>query len=917
MWTGHLLMACMLFPLLCYADDAYYLIPLSELDSAGALSKALGDEFTFSSRFWRAAEVPPQVSVDVGEAFESNNGQEFSDAARLKERAAVVVRAPQGKKIHGVLAWNPANGKTAPPLSFDLDPTKAGDFRQEFENAKQQYYRQMINLQFPGAPWFRHCVGKTAPENSNDGIGVLRSTRRRGLWGTDPMDLFTGGRAFAENLQLDRELRARKEDSATVDAKSLKGITIAEIDWKQFPAAAEQDLDPLAKYVPRDQHVLFCKSLGDFLSVLDEFQRTSGKMLELTQPTSVDYGVGKRYETQLGTPPSEIARTVGKQLVESVAVTGSDLYFEQGTDLAILFETKAPQVFAKLLEARILISATQMEEMSQPKGKFGSAEYVGFVTPGSELRSYVACLPNAVVLTNSLVQLQRLAELPSGESLAELADYRFFRQRYARSATDETGLVFISDPAIRRWCSPAARIGKARRQWALAELAERQTAEIERQISGDTGTKIESSELLGNLTRTSAGLRSERYNTLAFQTPLCELTLDKVTKAEAGAYESWRQGYESNWNWRFDPIGLKLTILPDKFAADVTVMPLIAGTSYREMISVTRGGKLLPLSADPHEVFAQLAIAIKPESEPVRQAGSFLAGAMMRQNPALDWLGNSLTVYADQDPLWDELAKYDPDNHAELAKFFQANFQKLPWAVRIEAASTPKLLLFLTAARTFIEQSGPGMTTWGTESLGEHTVTKVTMRERLTPNEQFQPSIYYAVMNSSVVISPNLPLIERAFSRAQERAKPDFVAPLQTWIGENVGLVVRPRDISIWTRLLQSQFSDEYRLAAWRNLPILNEWKRLFPKEDPVAVHQRLWSETLVDPSGGTYVWNEQYQTMESTAWGHPAAPKFPAVVAATLDNIRRGQFGLTFEQQGLRARFELDRQRREEGSPR
>ena len=44
-------------------------------------------------------------------------------------------------------------------------------------------------------------------------------------------DLFTGGRAISENLQLDRTLPQRAANETPVKIDSLQGITISEIDW--------------------------------------------------------------------------------------------------------------------------------------------------------------------------------------------------------------------------------------------------------------------------------------------------------------------------------------------------------------------------------------------------------------------------------------------------------------------------------------------------------------------------------------------------------------------------------------------------------------------------------------------------------------------------------------------------------------
>ena len=98
------------------------------------------------------------------------------------------------------------------------------------------------------------------------------------------------------------------------------------------------------------------------------------------------------------------------------------------------------------------------------------------------------------------------------------------------------------------------------------------------------------------------------------------------------------------------------------------------------------------------------------------------------------------------------------------------------------------------------------------------------------------------------------------------------------------------------------------QVLSWSNLPVLNEWKRLFPDRDPVAVHAAVWGVTLQCPGGGKYVWNAQYGTMESTVYGHPGQPKAGPPAPPVLSSFASGDFGLTLENDGLRARVELHR---------
>lgn len=112
--------------------------------------------------------------------------------------------------------------------------------------------------------------------------------------------------------------------------------------------------------------------------------------------------------------------------------------------------------------------------------------------------------------------------------------------------------------------------------------------------------------------------------------------------------------------------------------------------------------------------------------------------------------------------------------------------------------------------------------------------------------------------------------------------------------------------------LVGSVTGDHYQvtmmLRAWGNIPVLNEWKRRYPDRDPVEVHESLWQTRLICPGGGRYVWNEEWKTMESTVYGHPASPKPGPPVPPMLKAFRRCNAGLDFEEQGLRARIVLDR---------
>jgi hypothetical protein len=110
---------------------------------------------------------------------------------------------------------------------------------------------------------------------------------------------------------------------------------------------------------------------------------------------------------------------------------------------------------------------------------------------------------------------------------------------------------------------------------------------------------------------------------------------------------------------------------------------------------------------------------------------------------------------------------------------------------------------------------------------------------------------------------------------------------------------------------LQFAFDEsqaQLQAKAWDSLPILNAWKQRYPDQDAVALHERFWHTRPVCPGGGTYVWNDRWQTYESMVYGHRGGPKSGSAVPPALKSLRAGNFGMTSDSRSLRARVFLER---------
>jgi hypothetical protein len=945
------------------ADDAHYfylavhdLIPYAA-DGAFKVSEDRGDSD------WRNRSLMrPYVTLEgPGEAYwqQTQGTINFQFApTTMNEWGYIGVRLPKRGDFVGKLYFPnesysamrsvavkvPAD-KTASvanrPTFFGNDVSAAEIPRVGFYTAKQAYYQGLMQNGIPGGAWFRHQAREA--ELALRGTITTTDPTNRPAWDSyrpfsnidDTYSLMAGSRAVSENLQLDRVLPAARADDTIVKLDTIKGVTVKEIDWKPYLKDKNPALDPLAAYVPADQHVVFFPTFESMIRLSDEADRQGTPLVQAAEPQSQDVKVIDRYQRQIGLRTTMVGRMLGPQVIKSVALTGGDAYFRIGTDAALLFEARDLAALRTMLVGQITLQTAGEQGVKKGSGELLGVSYESWQTDDRTVSSYLAAVGSSVVVANSLKQLQNIVETEQGKrpAIAGLDEYKFFRDRYQLGDAGETALLFLSDATIRRWCSPRWRIADSRRVRDLAVLSELQAANLEALAGRTVEPKVLRTDLrlsiAGDVDLTATGVRSTSVGGLDFMTPIGELEFDRVTKSEAEAYERWRDGYQRNFSWAFDPIALRFKVADDKLAADMTVMPLIDGSEYREYIAVSRGAKLKPTSGDPHGAVFHGALAFNRDSQRVKELSSMASMWVpaLRVDP-LGWMGQSISIYADDSPLWDKLAELKTDSDRQ--KFVRENGYQFPVAINFEVASAFKATAFLVAVRGFIDQVGPGMTAWETLNHGEYSYVKIRPTEKAVrpgdPDEKL--AIYYALTSDTLTLSPNEDLIKRSLDRhaarsaksgdpkssekpAQASSEPrDAVADSIEWLGENLCLELGDRAIQAFATLSAQEYQYRMRTQSWSNLPALNEWKRLFPDQDPIALHERLWGAKLTCPGGGRYVWNDRWQTMESTAYGHPGEPKVGNDVPPQLRDFQGARFGLTFEEQGLRAKAELKRRK-------
>jgi len=912
MRTTLLFLLIALLPAVAQDSSVYYAVPLESLTlTEGAIPDG-GDDWRRLG--WRDAAMPYAVLDSGGEAYlnlaEIDRWQ--GDSMAALRRTTLNLHVPAGKEITGILVLPSPKEKRMVFLRFSVPATAPVSNKADFGVAKRSYYENLLVRDFTGAGWWRQRVREIA--GTRDVEWNTRIGRRwRRFTSDNTYELMSGGRALRENLQLRRGIPGGKRAEEPIAIESIEGITVKEFDWKPYLTEEKWEADPLAARIPTDQYALFFPTFKSMLDAMDSADLGGTLAAQLAESSAQDAMTRERYEKQLCLQTSAIARMLGPALVDSVAFTGSDPFVREGSDVAIMFQAKDAGALDTLLRANRIKNAagSGVTAKASTEDRNGASVHA-LVSRERVVSSYQVRLGDTIVVTNSSAQIDRLLAVDRKRiaSMASLDEYRFFRTRYKRGAEHETAYLMLTDAVIRKWSSPRWRIAMSRRMRAAAVMAELEAEHVRDLAMGKVGAALPNdfpSIDAGNLSLTSQGVKSSIYGSSRFLTPIAEMRFTHVTKEEADGYNRWRAGYQSAWSNFFDPIGIQFKVEDKSMTVDVTVMPLILGSEYNKWIRAVGKSKISPTSGDPHaNALFEFIFAFDYNSEvgeSFRGAFSSWPGIKPRTNP-LAWVGQTVSVYVDRDPFWAELARAE-----DADKFMQKNLYRFPGAISIDVGNPLIAVAFLGGLKVMTAQFAPNMLTWSSRKHGEIEYTRIEAGEEANGFLDTKDlALHYTVIKGRLVWALSEKTLKQAIDRRLAAQQEKRASP---WLGEHLALHAH-RDVLRIMDLQQGEgrtVRDQMRGLSWLNIPILNEWRRMFEGEDAVVMHQQITGMRLVCSGGGKYVWNDKWKTYESTAFGHPGEPKNGPDDIYPFPGWTRGSFGVTFEDEGIRARAAITKE--------
>ncbi len=353
------------------------------------------------------------------------------------------------------------------------------------------------------------------------------------------------------------------------------------------PLEGQVPVETIAAHVPPEYFYIRFGTFRNYLWLSDLMNEYGGDLGSMVTMRSYVAPLNKRIQDQLGLEQNELAKVLGPNVINDVALIGQDLYMVDGAAMGILFEAKASELFADDVQKQ------RKRALERNKTNGAKAETiklagrdVSFIsTPDNRLRSFYVSDGKYHFVTTSQTMAERFLIVAGGApSLAQSPEFLHART-ILPILREDTIFAFFSKSFFEGLLTPQYQIELRRRMQATTDL---DLLRFARLAAKGEGYEIDKLETLieGRFLPPSFGMRPDgsqpvlngaelldsRRGARGSFLPVADTRVERVTAAEAKYYNDQAALYREQWKV-MDPlmIGIKRFALEKKDPADPTI----------------------------------------------------------------------------------------------------------------------------------------------------------------------------------------------------------------------------------------------------------------------------------------------------------------------------------------------------------
>jgi len=513
----------------------------------------------------------------------------------------------------------------------DAEKSQSPESAWTFEAAQTQL------KMYPKDVFLQYVALKLGQRNGIDATEMLRlndSTRQQiaaeRRENVDLFNLFSGSLAVQESLQLDA---MRPGSSVNRDSEAIKpgpevaisaltGPTVESHPWHEMLKGRTSKISILANYVPADNYYIRFRSVSRMLETIDGGNLFAKHLYTQTGEQAFARDTDRRLRQQLAVETNPLARPFYDLVVKEIAITGSDPFVNEGSDVTLLFRFDQDLVFRTQMDAYLTAAEKSEADVVREEQTSEGVPYVHLTSPDRKVHVFSAYPQKGLhVRSNSETAFLRIMRLIKGQSdksltsLAKSEEFAYVRTLMPFDAPDEDGMIYLSDPFIRHLVGPELKLTELRRLKCFNNL--RMIGHAAAMYETEKGDRPKSMKELeqanclpdhfnegplkcscgGDYSLASDGRHGvcSHHGHADALIPCCEIPEKSVTAGEAEAYTQFVEEYSQYWRTFFDPIAIKVQATPERYRLETIVLPLINNSLYQSM-AMALGGEPKPLT---------------------------------------------------------------------------------------------------------------------------------------------------------------------------------------------------------------------------------------------------------------------------------------------------------------------------------
>ena len=758
---------------------------------------------------------------------------------------------------------------------------------------------------------------------------------------------FSGGLALQQSLQREVLGGKRRVGDLSTHISRLSAPRLDHLNYDELLKAKQAEgVNPrpheLTRMVPEDQFFLHFASIEAVNELMDLSSSWGASLLRMLTVSARDHHLQQKYEDQLCLQRHPLSQLFADEVVAELAITGSDFFFAEGTDVTVLLRLKNVDVFRQAAETWLANVKEKYPDLQERDVNYRGHQIAARYTQDRTVSSFVLYKDETAIFSNSPVVMRKIIDtiLEESPGLHAATDYRYVTTLLPPVDDLSSGYLYLSEAFLTRLISAPFKIAQKRRLQAFNNLVMLNNASMFYRLEyGDSPQSLsdlvkgrfydprEVVDPMGGAFAWDAAhdtATSSIFNRLKYLTPIVELDVMQVSAAEQQEYERYKQRYESFWKGYFDPIAVRIQVGRPTVRLETLVLPFANGSLYRDLQSAL-DEQPQPLGTARIARSAILSLQLVPGRNLMGRVISTIPGVqeVLEEDPTLtdmSWIGDRISLHYLDD---NSILEVDPTRFQRTDELFGVGVPEQTALSAVLAATS--LPVYLTVdvededkAARLLEQLSSRIVLKGQELFGLPTQFDAYRLPDYQQHKIYVLSyqlyalkirLHASLVSGRLVAATKLDALREAIDAAAEANNEDAVE-LHALLRVNFRAMNRINDD------LQMYWNEKLRQAAHRNIMPFYTLITLYdvPIDQVNVLADAKYGVTYFCPGGGEYQYDAASDQVDSTVYGNRQHARQPLAVneetafSKFINGVDEITAGLRFLDDGLISTVEIVR---------